>query len=68
MTMESSLDVRDRYFSPTLDREVTPEHHLVARRENNCNLCHYVKTKTGLSGHSLHLDHDCIYMCILYPK
>ena len=31
MIMESSLDVRDRYFSPTLDREVTPEHHLVAR-------------------------------------
>ena len=47
MTMESSLDVRDRYLSPTLDREVTPEHYLVARRENNSNLCHYVRQKQG---------------------
>ena len=57
MTMESSLDVRDRYFSPTLDTEVTPDHHQAAGRDYNSNWCHYAKTKTGLSGHSLYSDH-----------
>ena len=57
MTMESSSDVRDRPFSPTLDREVTPDHHQAARRENNSNMCNYAKTKTGLSSHNLCLDH-----------
>ena len=57
MTMESSLDVRDRHFSPTLDRKVTPDHHQTARRENNSNWYNYAKTKTGLSGHNLCLDH-----------
>ena len=32
MTMESYLDVRDRYFSSTLDREVTPDPHQADRR------------------------------------
>ena len=57
MTMESSLDVRDRHFSPTLDRKVTPDHHYADRRENNSNWCHYAKTKTRLGGYSLCLDH-----------
>ena len=50
MIMESSSDVRDRYFSSTLDQEVTPDHHQAPRRENNRNWCHYAKTKTSLGG------------------
>ena len=57
MTMESSLEVRDRQFSPALQREVTPDHHQAARKENNSNWCHFAKTKTGLSCHNLCLDH-----------
>ena len=57
MTMESPLDVRDRYCTSTLDWEVTPDHHQAARRENNSNWCNYAKTKTGLSGHNLCLGH-----------
>ena len=54
--MASSLDVVDKYFSTTLDREVTPDHHQAARRENNSNMCNCAKTKTGLSSHNLCLD------------
>ena len=57
MKKELSLDVRDRHFSLALLREVTPDHHQAARSENNSNWCHYAKTKTGLSGHNLCLDH-----------
>ena len=60
MTLALSLEVRDRYkmyFTSTLDREVTPDHHQAARRENNGNWCHYAKTKTRLGGNSLCLDY-----------
>ena len=43
--MESSLDVKEKYFSPTTDREVTLDHHQAARRENNSNWCHLAKYK-----------------------
>ena len=48
-SLESSLDVRDRQFSPALQREVTPDPHQAARWESNSNWCHYVKTKMGLN-------------------
>ena len=48
-SLESSIDVRDRQFSPALQREVTPDPHQAARWESNSNWCHYVKTKMGLN-------------------
>ena len=40
----------DIFSPPTLDGEVTPDYHQVARRENNSNWCLYAKTKTRLIG------------------
>ena len=56
MTMESFLHVKENYFSPTSDREVTSDHHQATRREKLQQLVS-CKNKTGLSGHSLCLDH-----------
>ena len=67
------MNVRDRYLPPTLYREVTPDHHQAAGRDYNSNWCHYAKTKTGLSGQSLYLDHVIrqnvsTWSCIVPPK